>query len=178
MLVPHSTRRLIPADGPDYRRLRLEALSEHPASFGSSVEEEQNRPSRFEKPIQNQDPDAFVVGAFVGEELVGMCGFVREPATKTRHRGLIVSVYVRSSCTRQGLGRQMLAYTIAEAFDRVGVRQLELGVTSGNAAANRLYEQAGFVEFGLMPNYLKLDGRYYNERLMVLNRLAGSKNNS
>lgn len=177
MPVKHSIRRLIPADGPAYRHLRLEALSERPASFGSSVEEERGRPSRFEKPIQTQDPDAFVVGAFVEETLVGMCGFVRELATKTRHRGLIVSVYVCASYARQGIGRQVLAYTIAEAFDRVGVEQLELGVTLGNVAANRLYEQAGFVEFGLMPNYLKLDSQYYHSRLMMLTRLDEGKSN-
>jgi RimJ/RimL family protein N-acetyltransferase len=177
MPVQPTIRCLLPADIPAYRHLRLEALAQHPTSFGSSAEEERGRLSRFENPIQAQDSNTFVVGAFVGKELVGMCGFVREPASKTRHRGLIVSVYVRDGYARQGVGQQVLALTIAEAFDRVGVEQIELGVTVGNVAANRLYEQAGFVEFGLMPNYLKLNSQYHHSRLMVLSRAAAGENN-
>ncbi|WP_229176231.1 GNAT family N-acetyltransferase [Bradyrhizobium ivorense] len=41
-----------------------------------------------------------------------------------------------------------------------------MGVTKGNAPALRLYQSAGFVEYGLERHALKVDGRYYDEILM------------
>jgi RimJ/RimL family protein N-acetyltransferase len=49
-----------------------------------------------------------------------------------------------------------------------GVRQIKLGVNEANAAARALYRSAGFERFGIEPNALYIDGKFYDEELYVL----------
>lgn len=164
-------RKLQPADRPAYRQVRLDCLREFPGSFGSSYEEEREKPElHFEARIEAQTDNEFMMGVFDGEALVGICGFIRDSRAKTRHRGELVQVYVRPAYAGQGLGRQLLLATIAEAFEDPSLEQIQLGVIVGNAAASRLYEGLGFKEFGFLENYLRVNGQYLHHRFMVLTR--------
>ena len=57
---------------------------------------------------------------------------------------------------------------LAVAFERV--RQVELNVRVGNAAAERLYRGAGFEACGGIPGIHCVDGVLYDDTLMVLTR--------
>ena len=82
-------RKLLPSDTKQYRETRLGALKLFPENFGSSYETEAAKPKlAFEINIELQNDKAFIVGAFDGEKLFGICGFVQETNEKTRHRGL------------------------------------------------------------------------------------------
>ncbi|WP_046243697.1 GNAT family N-acetyltransferase [Hymenobacter terrenus] len=164
-------RKLQPADRPSYRQVRLDCLREFPASFGSSYEEEREKPElHFEGRIEAQSDSEFMMGVFDGETLVGICGFLRESRAKTSHRGELVQVYVRPAYAGQGLGRQLLLATIAEAFKDPSLEQIQLGVIAGNVAANSLYERLGFKEFGFLENHLRVNDQYLHQRFMILTR--------
>ncbi|UPL48708.1 GNAT family N-acetyltransferase [Hymenobacter sublimis] len=171
--MPVAIRQLLPADSLAYRRLRLACLAEYPASFGSSVEEEEQLgPLYFEKHIEAQEPGAFVMGAFNETELVGMCAFLQASRRKVRHQGDIRQVCVSPAYKRQGLGRALLLRTLQAAFALPDLEQIYLGVIVGNAAANQLYESLGFEQYGLQKRYLRVNDHYFDHRLMVLNRAS------
>jgi RimJ/RimL family protein N-acetyltransferase len=49
-----------------------------------------------------------------------------------------------------------------------GVRQVHLSVTDAAPEARRLYESAGFREWGVEPRSLEAEGRSVSERHLVL----------
>lgn len=164
-------RKLLPADAKQYREIRLEALKNYPESFGSSYEEESALPKlNFEINIEQKVAGKFIVGAFDGESLIGICGFVHEERIKVRHRGLIIQMYIQPAYQGKKFGLQLLQATTGEAFKIPEVEQIVLGVITHNISAIKTYQQAGFKEFGVHPNYLKIGNRYYDERLMVLSK--------
>jgi len=164
-------RKLLPPDTTQYRAIRLEALKLFPESFGSDYESEAAKPKLgFEINIEQQLPDAFIVGAFDDDKLFGICGFVRELRPKTKHRGLIIQMYIQPAYQGRKRGLHLLQATMAEAFKIPEVDQIVLGVISHNISALKTYRQAGFKEFGTHPNYLKTGDRYFDEKLMVIFR--------
>lgn len=169
--MPHVVRALCPAEGPLYRELRLEALRESPEAFASSYEEERTREaSHFAERCAQTGPGR-VFGAFApagGEErLLGMAGIYWAPRPKLRHKAHVWGVFVRPSARGRGCGRELLAALTAYARTLEHVRQLHLGVSSGNAAALRLYRACGFEVYGTEPRALIVGGRALDERLMV-----------
>ena len=174
-----SIRRLVPADSPAYREIRLTSLAEFPASFGASFEEENQRDdSEFEQSIDSSARTAFVLGAFDGDSLVGICRFQQEGRGKTQHRGGLQSMYVRPACAGRGIGRLLVQQAVAEAFADPAIQLIMLGVVADNAAANRLYESLEFEEYGRLPNYLLVNGTFHTMRFMALKRPAASSETS
>ena len=49
-----------------------------------------------------------------------------------------------------------------------GVRQVKLGVNATNSAARKLYESAGFLPYGLEPDALYVDGKFFGEAHYLL----------
>jgi RimJ/RimL family protein N-acetyltransferase len=164
-----SARRLTAADAEAYREIRIEGLTNDPASFGSTLEEEAGRPDSFWTGRLN---NSFMFGLFDGEALVGSAGFYLETQEKVRHRGHLVGVYLRASARGKGAAAILLAAVIEEA--RRHARQLHLAVTQDNDRARRLYERMGFVIYGEDPRGLRVGDRYYDDYLMVLRLDEGS----
>ena len=161
-------RRLSPPDAPTYRAIRLRCLQEFPGAFGSSYAEEVEKEKLlFESHIETEHPENFLMAAFDAVDCIGICGFLREAKLKTRHRGHILQMCVLPGYQGRGIGRKLLARTIDKAFTQEGLEQIILGVVQDNASAGRLYEQLGFVEYGLMPGYMKVAGERVAARLMM-----------
>ena len=156
-------RSLTAADAGLYRTVRLEALELSPEAYGSSYEQESAQPlSWFEQRVSQSD----IFGAFVGGELCGTAGFAMQDSPKKRHKGLLWGMYVRPAARNSGLGRSLVEAVLRHAAERA-VELVDLTVVSENQPARRLYENLGFVEYGLEKMSLKLSGRYYDEILMV-----------
>lgn len=160
-------RKLTTDDARTYRELRLYGLQESPTAFGSSFEQEGPRPLEFFADRLADKADRLVWGAFAGDRLVGVAAFVRDIGVKTRHRGAIYGMYVHPDWRRQGVGRDLLKTLLAEVDSQPGLRWVRLGVTVGNAAAQRLYESLGFTVYGEEPEVLLIDGVAYGERHLV-----------
>ncbi|MGE0242145.1 MAG: N-acetyltransferase family protein [Parvibaculaceae bacterium] len=156
-------RRLAASDAEAFRELRLEGLRDHPEAFGSSWEEESERPlARFKEGLERS---VVLAGATDGGRLLGMVGLAVPEAPKLRHKGMLWGMYVRPEARGSGLAAALVARVLQEA--RGTVEDVRLSVVTSNTAAIRLYIRHGFEEYGLERRALKLAGRYHDELLMV-----------
>jgi ribosomal protein S18 acetylase RimI-like enzyme len=160
-------RRLSPADAPEFRRLRLQALQESPTAFGSSYAEEARRPlAAFQKRLERRAGN-WVFGSVQGKQLIGVVRLVREQGRKEQHKATIYGLYVAPAARRRGVARRLLAQAITTARKLKDLRQIRIGVVTSNAAARTLYVRAGFVEYGKEEDALFFAGRFHAESLMV-----------
>ncbi|WP_050625700.1 GNAT family N-acetyltransferase [Bradyrhizobium viridifuturi] len=156
-------RRLLPADAALYRDVRLEALRLSPEAFGSAYETESAHPvGWFAERLAH---GAVILGAFRGGELAGIVGFIVADGPKRQHKGMLVGMYVRQQARRAGVGRLLVEAALELAAQSVELVQLV--VVKGNEPAFRLYQDLGFVEYGLEKHALKIDGRYHDDILMA-----------
>lgn len=166
-----SYRKLKSNEAQEFRRVRLECLKSFPESFGTLYEDEAGKPKLyFEENIEQDSADIFFFGAFSGDYLIGIAGFVRGNRTKTRHRGELVSMYVDPEFHGQKVGENLLRALIKAVFDLQGIESIELTVVADNSSAVRLYERIGFETFGVQKNYFKLGEKYWNQRFMQLTK--------
>jgi ribosomal protein S18 acetylase RimI-like enzyme len=160
-------RQLTEADVEIYRALRLYCLREAPHAFTNSYEEFSQRPlDSIAQQLRGQEN--FILGAFEDEQLAGMVGFYRETALKLRHKGNIVSLYVRPEYRTRGLARALLVEAIARARRLPDFKQLLLGVVVTQTTAKRLYESLGFTVYGREPRAVKIGNEYFVEEFMLL----------
>ena len=127
------------------RELRIEALAESPAAFGSTLERE----------LARTDDDWrrwIAAGAVcVGEEDREVCGLVAtrrsddDPATTE-----LLSMWVAPGRRGEGLGAGLVAWVVDWAHAH-GARRVSLCVFADNAPARALYRRCGFVEPGGGP---------------------------
>jgi len=90
-------------------------------------------------------------------------GLTVEPRERTRHKALLVGMYVQPGERGQGLGRALVLAALAAARQRPGLRLVQLTVTQGNDAALALYERCGFRRFGLEPMAVALGERFLDK---------------
>jgi RimJ/RimL family protein N-acetyltransferase len=159
-------RKLESTDAKEFQRLRLFALQNNSTSFGSSFEEEVKKSlEQFEVFIEPTNERVFW-GAFEDAKLIGMVGLGREDGIKTEHKGFIRSMFVDPSARKQGVASELLNTAISYSVAQMKLELLTLAVTSTNIEAINLYKKFGFVEYGVEPNSLKIEGRYFSEVLM------------
>ncbi len=145
--------RLRPVHASAYRALMLEAYARDPDAFTASVDERGPLPLSWWEARVCEDPRAreLVVGGFEGERLVGVAGLSFESRPKLRHKATLFGMYVHANARKRGLGRRLVHATLDSARDRSGIKVVQLTVTEGNRPAQALYEDCGFVAFGIEP---------------------------
>jgi ribosomal-protein-alanine N-acetyltransferase len=143
-----SFRKLAASDSARYREIRLESLKAHPESFGSSFEAQSKLPKlMFEQAMEQPVDDRFVIGAFDGEVLIGICGFLPfapDDFLVSGNAGTIIQMVVQPAYRGRKLGLGLVDAVLAEAFKNPDMEKVVLGVKEGNLSAIRVYEQAGF----------------------------------
>lgn len=169
--LPTRIERLTYQDAQTFHKLRLAALREAPSAFASSEAEEAMTPlediaTRF---VGSPGRERFVIGARGGDnQLVGTCGFYRQPGDKSAHIGWIWGIYVSGPMRRQGVAAQMLKAALGPAVDLPGLCQVQARVGVQNLAARKLLEAAGFEFAAVLPRAIRLGTRFVDEALMML----------
>lgn len=166
-------RFLTPDDAAEWLRLRLEALEGDPAAFSASLEEYRSLSVDEVKKRLWSGADAFVVGAFEGDRMVGMAGFFRDRGPKSRHKGRVWGVYVTPEARGKGVGRKMMKALLERGMAVDGVEQVLLSVAATQEAAIRLYRSLGFESFGREPRALKIGEQFVDEEYMILRTTRG-----
>lgn len=143
----------------------LEAYTLHPKSFTSKPEEQAIRSRRWWRQRLDDDPTAtrLVIGALEGAKLCGAVGLSFGKRAKVQHKASVFGLYVAARYRGQGLGRRLMEAVLTEARNRPGLKIVQLTVTEANHAAERLYEEVGFVAFGLEPYAIAVDGGFLNK---------------
>ena len=141
-------------------------LRESPTAFGADYAESASRPLDHFRDRTRDEPENFILGAFIPDALVGSAGAFREETPKRRHIATVVGMYVHPEHRRRGIAAKLLN-AVVERLERLhGLEQIQLSVTAGNEGALSLYRQAGFEIYGREPAALKVDGIDYDELLL------------
>jgi RimJ/RimL family protein N-acetyltransferase len=162
-------RPLAASDAVAYKALRDEALRTAPDAFTSDYESSVGRDaSEYVARFGALESGQFFLGAFdAAGQLVGCVGCEREQRAKQRHCAVVVGMMVAPQAQRQGIGRQLVDACVEAARHVPGLTQLVLTVTASNPHVVRLYEQAGFRPWGLLPQAIVVDGVAYDKLHMV-----------
>lgn len=153
--------RLVAADAAPYRELMLQAYELAADAFTSTAAERAAEPESFwARRIADPSGMTAAFGAFDRDRLVGTVALEFSAKPKTRHKALVIGMYVAPEARRAGAARGLLQAAVEFARAREDLLVLNLTVTQGNTAAVRLYEAAGFVTFGVEPMAILTPGGY------------------
>ena len=163
-------RTMTAPDLPAYKALRDLLLAAHPEAFSSDAATERERaPETYLARIAGAGTAwPFTLTAWLGGQLAGAISCEREARLKTRHIGHVVGMMVHPDFRGRGVGRALVDACVDRSRATGEVELLTLSVTSGNEAAARLYERAGFTRYGRLERAIRIGGRYHAKELMVL----------
>lgn len=158
-------RRLIPADTPAYRAIRLDHLKQHPTGAEAAWEDESAQPDEW---FAQRTSAAALFGAFLndGNDLAGIGGLMIPPGSKMKHKGMLMGMYVSPAARGTGMARALVDAVIDHA--KTVVDEVQLQVDPDNHGAIKLYLAAGFRQYGREPRVLKIDGQYRDALLMTM----------
>ena len=161
------TRLLTPADAAAYQALRLEGLRAAPSAFTASFEEESRTP--LSQVAQRLAPgsERASIGIFANDALIAIARVDRDSSPKQQHRAHIRGVYGSAAHRGKGAARKLMEYALDICASMQGVTHVNLAVTAGNEAAQKLYESLGFKAWGYESAALIVDGLPYDEVPMV-----------
>ena len=140
------------SDVEQYRSLMLEAYELAADAFTSTADERKAEPEAFwVKRIAEPSGMSAAFGAFKDQNLVGTVALEFSAKPKTKHKALVIGMYVSPTARGTGAGRALLAAIVKYARAKPDLLQLTLTVTEGNEPALSLYRGAGFRAFGVEP---------------------------
>jgi GNAT superfamily N-acetyltransferase len=147
----------------------LEAYALAADAFTSTAQEREAEPEAFwVKRIADSTGLSAAFGAFLNEDLIGTVALEFAAKPKTRHKALVIGMYVTPSARGTGAGRALLMAAIAHARAKEGVLSLTLTVTEGNTPALNLYRSAGFQPYGVEPMAIHTPSGFKGKILMWL----------
>ncbi len=162
-----------PLESGDYEAfctIRNQALETFPMAFAATPSEEfPKQKQRYDNTMKSQYN--FIMGAFKGQELIGMAGFVKEYWAKTKHKGIIWGLFVLPKHMGNGIGSKLLKSTVEKAFTNEGLQQILLSVVNDNDKALALYKKAGFEPYGIERKALKVNEHWLDEIHMIKYKL-------
>ena len=141
-------RRVRPQDGALLKSVRLSALADSPAAFGSSYVAEVDHPDdhwRDRARLGAAGESCVTFFAVVGESVIGLVSADRpDPAVPSAD---LNSMWVSPAHRGEGVAAALVTAVVDWAHE-TGLATVELWVTRGNDAAAGLYETAGFHSTG------------------------------
>lgn len=172
-------RPLGPQDAERYRALRLASLRNFQCAHGPDYEEALAQPLSWSAKRLAR-PDYFWFGAFDGAQddapLVGAICLRTEEGRRLRHSASLNSLMVQQDHQGRGIARLLTSHLIGFARSLGHIRQLTLEVNEQNGPARRLYDSVGFRQFGVEPDAILHEGRYYAKQHLQLSLVSQDPN--
>lgn len=116
--------------------------------------------------MQAVDPNAHLLVACAGEEVVGQLGLQVSGNPRRRHVADL-GMGVRDDWQGRGVGCALLGAALQLADSWLQLRRIELQVYADNAAGIALYTRHGFVEEGRHRDYAYRDGAFVDALSMA-----------
>lgn len=113
--------------------------------------------------IQKKGPTFYAVNE--NEKVVGWADVFPEDNPRQSHRGSL-GMGIIAEYRGHGIGTRLLEAVLKQSKE-FGLEKVELNVYTSNTSAIGLYRKIGFVEEGLIKNYRKLDGKYFDCMIMA-----------
>jgi len=148
---PVKIRPVRPEDWTSVRAVTLQMLTDAPQAFGEPLAEAQARTESEWMEQAAQLADTSRACAFLAEDAMGLCGYVRGDSTEPRlPPGAVLAgqLWVATRQRGTGLGRALMEAVSAWGRER-GADQLVLGVTETNLAVVKFYEHLGYADIGM-----------------------------
>lgn len=143
-----SVRTFKPEEWPIYKALRLRSLEDSPSTFGSTLDLELQRTDaawieQLQRAVSSGQDCALIAEADgTPSGLVWAKADASDPSTVN-----LFQMWVAPEARGRGVGGALLQAAINWATKH-GAHFAKLGVASGDTSAVRLYQRAGFAEFG------------------------------
>lgn len=118
----------------------------------------------FQEKLINQNWPVYY--AVQNNQVVGWVDISVSANPRLNHRGHLGMGLIKEY-RGQGLGYKLLSKSLDHAKE-IGLEKIELSVYTTNAAAIKLYKKCGFTEIGMIKNFRKLDGKYFDAIEMEL----------
>jgi len=134
-------------------------LEDDPPSYPEMVRERLRHAS-----VQSGD---IILGAFA-PALIGITAITRDGRTKRQHKADLHGMYIVPEHRGQGLGKTLLARSMAMARRMNGLEEIQLIVAVHNREAVALYERCGFMRVWTERRALKCGERYVDAHHMIL----------
>ena len=145
------------SDATPYRALMLHAYEHAAEAFTSTPEERAREPEAWwVRRIAHPEGLTLAFGAFEAGRLVGSVALEFSAKPKTRHKALVVGMYVLPASRGRGLARALMQAAIQACQARGDIGLVQLALTEGNLPAARLYESLGFTVWGVEPLALRM----------------------
>ncbi|MGB1012237.1 MAG: GNAT family N-acetyltransferase [Thiolinea sp.] len=166
-------RKIGPNDAAAFSALRLEVIEKNPVQMGLSHEEELTRTlDSFREQLTFTPPNAMFGGFSEGKLVATAAVGYTSKFPSSRHKMVMWGVFTSPRFRRKGFSRGVVEAAIQNAF-RNGVRRINLQVYVPNEPALNLYKSIGFTEYGVEPEAIHLDGKYYDGvHMTILNKQA------
>jgi RimJ/RimL family protein N-acetyltransferase len=148
-----------------FKRLRLQALRDHPVAFSADYEVNLNADDNFWANYLDFKDNATIYLGIHRDDLIGMTGVRLGSSPKTRHSALIWGVYVQPEWRGLRVSDALIRNCMEWAKSK-GAITAKLGVAATNQSAIRCYQRCGFEIYGCEPKAIFYDGTYYDEFLM------------
>ena len=140
------------SDVAQYKEIMLHAY-EHAADAFTSTPAERKKETDAWWIDRIADPTGLKIafGAFIHADLVGTVALEFSAKQKTKHKALLIGMYVLPNYRKHGLARLLVQKVIGHCQSRGDILAIQLEATEGNNAAISLYHSLGFSQFGTEP---------------------------
>lgn len=150
-------RDLVVSDWKQLKELRIESLIKHGDLFSEPLNEAKNRSDRGWQYLI-QDPRSKILGAFVGDVMVGISAIFTDRADSSGKTGFLGMSYIREEFRGKDISREFFERRIAWAKESTTMERLAVGHREGNEPSRRNAVREGFTKDGVTENYLFTDG--------------------
>ena len=114
------------------------------------------------------DTHNYVLGAFDGDELIGIAGLRRERGAKIHHTAILWGIYVIPHYRARGIAKSLVKAILDIAAGIAEITQIKLSVHTRNASARRLYVSSGFETYAIERNVIRIGEESFDEELMMM----------